>query len=1490
MAADFDLIAPLLHAEASPSDLYAASVMVTDGDGAVYQHLPINRDPNDFSPVPAPEIGNSLWRPQSLYLSNNRADITASIDSGGSGELIDFLMTVPNAGHNLEGDWDFYSFHLDRPTTLRAEVIAARLGGSLDPVLGLWRQGQTSQLWATDDDTVGRDPVIERNLQAGNYVICVAGAQGTTGDYRLLISAGIPPQIAQMTPDGDTRQSPQALTLFLSENNLAADSVLRDAFRLVALDSFDQIAADLTSQLGAPSYSAAQDRITLPVIGSLADGNYALLVGDTLVGLDGLALDGDGIGGAGGDFVGRFRVDTTAPQLVSGSLSLAGALAAPQQGLFYRVAGQATAARPGEHLRAELDLDGDGQYDDGYREFVMGDAATQFVIEATTPLAAGQGAVASVRLIDALGNPSSGAPLAIDANLALVTAATPDLTLTAIKIQFNRGDLLGIDQAGSYHVAGRSIRQVTLSADRRVATLQLDQLPDGVYAVTVFSGAEGVTAPTTSGAEPIEAPLDGDGDGAPGGDYVATVIVDRRGPLIHSLRLAGDDATPATNRTFDASPSFALALSDEFPGAQSWVTLDFDFDGDGQYDDQRATALLAASGAAQVVIVAADHVFSEQLQRVVVRATDASGNTALASLQFVVDQRGPIVRSTQVTLPQDELGLPAGIVEVRIALNEELDRAAVANLASYRLFGAGADGILDYNTSADRSAAIISATYLPGVPSQRVPPAITIVISAADLQGDQYQLVLRGDAIRDLAGNPLTGGDLRIPFQYHEAPPRALAARPARADANTAPNLVIVDFSPQALRQTDAANPANYRLERLGAAGGPIQILSVYYDPIIHRALLRAAAPLAPGDYRLTVFAPDRGLGVAGITSQTGVALDGDGNEIPGGHATFDFNVEQVLNALDIFPWLQNSLVHYATQATLDGIAQRKSFASSQFAEQLLRQLNFDTGGMTSAQIQQEAQNRLSRLLREQSLSISLAGADNHDEYLVIWSRDARFVLSEPADQPGQEPRIGRGANGWRVREISGAVLVEGLAGDVEIALAIVPVGSRRQLTSGALTTQNGAMMLPDLGFELELAGLAPTNQTGVMVVRQSGVMTTRRFSDVAAEPALHNLDIKFIASGYDPKIALINQHVRDGIEAIYGPLEEYAGTILFGWFDPVDYVLSDAQGQTGAIGGQAFHTVAGGFSASNGSTGLIVSPNSLGGPQRLELLGLGTGYSGAINFASGGVVDFVPLQGALGPGASLVAVIDFRSGPTQPGPGGPIGPGPVAGGPPSSFGVNQAAFTVANLFLSQRQNAAFNSLVLPLFGPLTSALGVGDGFGRLSALNMASHIGRQGVIRTALRQLRQAALLDLRSLRGGLVQGGADELLELLDRLIAQFSDADPAQFESFWRLEPHLQSLVERYGHRDEVQPFSRQLKFLRALHEAADRASEGPLPHEAKKPVTDAAGEEAAGRAAPASDNRVPMDAANSSTTTTSAAPGAAQPSAAAPTGDATHVDPS
>jgi hypothetical protein len=620
------------------------------------------------------------------------------------------------------------------------------------------------------------------------------------------------------------------------------------------------------------------------------------------------------------------------------------------------------------------------------------------------------------------------------------------------------------------------------------------------------------------------------------------------------------------------------------------------------------------------------------------------------------------------------------------------------------------------------------------------------------------------------------------------------------------------------------------------------------------------------------------------------VALDGDGNEIPGGHATFDFNVEQVLNALDIFPWLQNSLVHYATQATLDGIAQRKSFASSQFAEQLLRQLNFDAGGMTSAQIQKEVQSRLSRLLREQSLSTALAGAANHDEYLVIWARDARFLLSEPADQPGQAPRIGRVANGWSVREIKGGVLVEGMAGDVQLALAIVPVGSRRELTSGVLTTRDGAMQLPDLGFQLQLAGLAPINQAGVMVVRPSGVMTTRSFVNQGAEPATYNLDIKLVASGYDPKIALINQHVRDGIEAIYGPLEEYAGSILFGWFDPVDYVLSDAQGQTGAIGGQAFHTVAGGFSASNGSTGLIVSPNSLGGPQRLELLGLGTGYSGAINFASGGVVDFVPLQGALGPGASLVAVIDFRGGPTQPGPGSPSGPGPVAGGPPSNFGVNQAAFTVANLFLSQRQGAAFNSLVLPLFGPLTSALGVGDGFGRLSALNMASHVGRQGVIRTALRQLRQAALLDLRSLRGGLVQGGADELLELLDRLISQFSDADPAQFESFWRLEPHLQSLVERYGHRDEVQPFSRQLKFLRALHEAADRASEGPLPHEAKKPVTDDAGEEAAGRPAADQDRAVPLDAANPSTTTTSAAPGAAQPSAAAPTGDATHVDPS
>lgn len=1317
-------------------------------------------DPGDELAPDALEAAsnNSHHAPTEVELLQGHAEVAANIHQGGSGELIDFFLNGPQPGENLPGDWDFYRFQLDHDATVRVEVIAARQGSTLDGVLSLLRQVDGRlRILATSDDAIGLDPAIQQSLTAGEYLIAVAGAQGTKGEYRLVIDAGIVPQVVKMTPATTIGHSPDALTLFLNEEDLNAETVLAEAFRLVGLDPAGNVSTDRSDLLGAPQYDAVSDRITIPLLGPLADGRYRLIAHDSIRSARNIPLDGDGQHGAGGDFVGTFAVDTAAPALVGGSLTTVGV--GGVDGVRFRVFGELIDAFPahsGDPIMLELDLDGDDRFDDGTSLVALTDGTTSFAIYATHGLPSGTGSrVLKLRMIDGAGNVSDA------------------------------------------------------------------------FAFTV--------------------------------DTDAQVLIDSAAPVIRSVQIANVAFAGVTN----AQPIQLLVdVMDVFPDASTLLWARVDADQDGRFNDGQATSVFTTSGHYAVVPVMLNKVLSDGLHHLNVQVTDAAGNAATRQIAIVVDTVGPRVRSTQVSIPKQPDGLPTGFVEVRISVNEELNAQAAEDLRNFRLIAAGADGdLFDFDPRNDYSNAMISAVYTPRDPQTGVPPTITITIDFRNLPADNYQLVARGGGIIDRAGNPLLGGDLRASFQYDPTPPRVVSVRPATVHEGEAAQVVVVQFAPQELEPLGVTQTANYLLEPVGQQGAAIAITSVRYDPFTNRAILYTAAPLDAGSYRLTIFAEPGADGVTGIVSRTGIVLDGDADGQPGGVAVFEFNTSTSAPLAWLLHGTQNALAQYTTQVTLDAAAARKSFASAEFAWQLLNRLRMDAGAFAdSAALAAEINRQLIDLLSRQYASAVLDALARHDEFLVVWGRSTRFLLSDGGDTAASRHRVGFNANGLRIEEIAGAILVEATFGGETISLAIVPVAAFEQFRSTDLPRRGDESFLPNLRYRLELEGLAPTNQAGVLVIHDGRVHAYGpALVDVPMAARVRSFDMSNVLSGFDPNIAAINDLVRAHIEAYFGPLGELDGNLIFGWFDPVDYVLSDASGDSvGAIEGKAFQDIVGGFSATNGATGLIVVPGGLASSFQLDLYGLGTAFRGALNFASGGNVTYVPFQGLLPQGASLTNIRFGSAGPGggdggNPGDGGSGGTpggggvggdtsGGGSGGAPGGGGTGAATRDLAGIngvvvgIFDPRDSGrttASSPRLSPLFNTLTSFF-AGDSLSLVRLSNLAGHVGRQGITAIA-RQLRVGVLRNLRSVRGTVLKASASaDLTRSVDKLIEEFSEADPENLDSFWQLEPQLESFIDALGGPQQAGELSLQLRMMRVLRDAVEKMNErslengaGPVP---------------------------------------------------------------
>jgi hypothetical protein len=537
------------------------------------------------------------------------------------------------------GDRDFFRFEVRTALSAEIQVFAARDNSLLDSTLKLY--DAESRLLASNDDFVGTDSLIRAALQPGVYYVEIAGFQGSVGTYRLQLfnRAFVGPQVLRMTPSTTVAVSPTTVQLLLDNNDLDVATITAQAFRLESVDAAGTPLIDYSVAIKTREYDALADRLTLGLGSILPDGRYRLTVRDTITRLNGLALDGDQRGGPGGDFVGYFGVDRTAP---SGTVSQTGIAGENAGGVRYQFGGVVSDAFPaaaGEIVRVELDIDGDG-FDDGVTQAILqGSVNAPFTVTATTGIAAGQGMRnVRVRFVDSRGNASEPQSVTLNTDLPVVTSAGS--RGSSLFVTYNLDGLANVANRASYQVEGRTIERVTYNPSTRTAELTLaGGLADGIYQLTVLSGADGINDQGLA--------LDGDGDGRAGASFHADVRVDRVAPTIHQVRLgdASDSGIVGDGRTNVTLPRVDVSLADIFPSSQGEVTVFLDVDGDG-FDDGQATVMLTSPLRTTVSVAGTTPLIATADHTIRVRVRDQTDNVAEAGIVIQVDRQGARVLDT----------------------------------------------------------------------------------------------------------------------------------------------------------------------------------------------------------------------------------------------------------------------------------------------------------------------------------------------------------------------------------------------------------------------------------------------------------------------------------------------------------------------------------------------------------------------------------------------------------------------------------------------------------------------------------------------------------------------------------------------------------------------------------------------------------------------------------------------------------------------------
>ena len=645
---------------------------------------------------------------------------------------------------------------------------------------------------------------------------------------------------------------------------------------------------------------------------------------------------------------------------------------------------------------------------------------------------------------------------------------------------------------------------------------------------------------------------------------------------------------------------------------------------------------------------------------VTVTATDTEGESVSTTFAVLIETE---------SIPPEVIGTNAAYVFVddeavglrfQLTFGEELftaapvdgqwPTAAANNPANYRIVDMSTGQVLD---STDIDVVYYSAT------SQAAPYVVVDASLSTALSSVGYQLTFFAGNVVDLADNPFATETLQVSLS--SVPPRVLpqgddgvrvrAVTPLGGDL---PNTILIELSDLDLNVAEATNPANYLLERLDSTGVTVlPITQVAYDPYADRLVLRGFPPLALGQYRLTVYTePDAAAGAAtGITSAGGVAVDGDGDGAPGGQLVEQFVVDQTTTLSGIDQILFDGNFRSMNLRLEDLLSQMQlaedKLASAAFAQRLLA----DVREILAAAAEDESSEDLATAVNQRITSQVAAryaevfpGESLPFDFVVVWGANARFLL-QYAVELGISGVVGVDASGDLVTTFQRGVVVEG---DDGLSLAILPVERLGELFTNELVTRADGSELPNgLGFDVELQGQAATNQAGLLYFKADEALARFAWANKPLESEVRRVDLNDVFGTTDPLVEMINEEVLATIVDILGPIENLPENLLIIWFDPVDFVLEDAQGNTGSdTSAEPFSGIANAYYGGSTLTGneLLVIPNALSGIYTLQLVGVGGQFRGAANFVQGGTLRTVPFEGHLGAAQNLMVQLDFRS------------------------------------------------------------------------------------------------------------------------------------------------------------------------------------------------------------------------------------------------------
>jgi hypothetical protein len=449
------------------------------------------------------------------------------------------------------------------------------------------------------------------------------------------------------------------------------------------------------------------------------------------------------------------------------------------------------------------------------------------------------------------------------------------------------------------------------------------------------------------------------------------------------------------------------------------------------------------------------------------------------------------------------------------------------------------------------------------------------------------------------------------------------------------------------LDEQAARNPDNYRLDRLGADGQTVTIGSLHFNSFGDRVILSDFGSLGPGVYRLVVF--------TGIANSSGTALDGDFDGQGGDSYVQIFNVQAepppaqlTLNA-DAFERNHAALEAFALQTQEDVVTSAKALAEADFAARLLTEVEIITA-IGPAESSTEIADAIHEAVR-QTFEARLAELPVlPNEYVVVWSHNARFLLADAADP---ERQIGFRLDGAPIddRLAGGVVLGSAFAEETglpRLSLAIVPIDPVSHFFIGPPAVDlSGNALLPTLGFTIELEGLDVANQVGLLFYGVGGLVDQATFLNVPPGVEDKELSAPSGITGFDPAVFIIDSQVQAEVDAVLGTRRRRSYLVV--WVDPVDFALLDPHlRQAGAVSGQNFLSIPGAFFSGNGFTELVVIANPVGGTYRLDLFGLGADFRGALRILTSDLQVNAPFQGRLATREQAAAVIDVLAGPRE--------------------------------------------------------------------------------------------------------------------------------------------------------------------------------------------------------------------------------------------------